>query len=204
MDATAYHFIDHWRVEATLNEVADILLKSTDYPRWWPSTYLGLQVIYPGITNTDDRNKFGLDQSGLIHARGWLPYSLTFAYRCTEINYPHGFTVQVWGDLTGRGIWTFVQDGAWIDITYDWLVQADKPILREFSFLLKPLFRHNHTWSMQRGEASLKLELERRRAKTPEALAQIPAPLAPLNTTPFVLLGLAGVLLLRHGSKRQY
>ena len=82
-------------------------------------------------------------------------------------------------------------------------VRAEKPGVHEFSFLLKPLFRHNHTWSMQRGEASLKLELQRRRAKTPEELAQIPAPIAPLNTTPFVLLGLAGLLLLLNRRKRK-
>jgi hypothetical protein len=41
---------------------------------------------------------------------------------------------------------------------------------------MKPIFSANHHWAMARGEESLLLELERRRAATPEALALVPAP----------------------------
>ena len=68
------------------------------------------------------------------------------------------------GDFDGRGVWTFEQDGAFVDITYDWRLSAEKPLLRNLSFLLKPLFEANHRWAMAQGEESLKLELARRRA----------------------------------------
>lgn len=64
-------------------------------------------------------------------------------------------------------------------ITYEWQVQAAKPLLRRLSWLLKPLFAANHRWAMARGEESLRLELRRRRATTPEARAVIPDPPQP-------------------------
>jgi len=67
----------------------------------------------------------------------------------------------------GRGIWTLVQDGEWVNVTYDWKIQATKPLLRRLSFLLKPIFAANHHWAMRKGDESLKLELERRHARTP-------------------------------------
>ena len=53
-----------------------------------------------------------------------------------------------------------------MDVTYDWRLRAEKPLLRSLSFLLKPLFEANHRWAMAQGEESLRLELARRRATT--------------------------------------
>ena len=87
--------------------------------------------------------------------------------------------MEAWGDFVGRGIWTFGQDGEWVDITYDWKIRADKPLLKYLSFLMKPLFGANHQWAMRQGEESLKLELMRRHAATPEERARIPPPPGP-------------------------
>ena len=80
------------------------------------------------------------------------------------------------GDLEGKGIWTFRQDGPFVLITYDWTIKANKPIIEKLSFLLKPIFRSNHSWTMKRGEESLKLELLRRRAKSTADAPVIPSP----------------------------
>jgi len=42
MPNNEYHFITHWRVEGTINEVADILKAADELPRWWPSVYLNV------------------------------------------------------------------------------------------------------------------------------------------------------------------
>ncbi len=63
----------------------------------------------------------------------------------------------------GPELLAFEQDGRWVDITYDWKIRADKPLLRRLSFLLKPVFAANHRWAMAKGEESLRLELRRRR-----------------------------------------
>jgi len=62
-------------------------------------------------------------------------------------------------------VWTFVQEGAWVGVTFDWRLRVEKMGVKELSPLLKPIFAANHRWAMRRGEESLKLELARRRAK---------------------------------------
>ena len=68
------------------------------------------------------------------------------------------------------------QVGPMVNVTYDWKIRGDNPLLRYLSLLLKPIFAANHRWAMAKGEKSLKLELARRRATTPRDAARIPPP----------------------------
>ena len=171
MASADYHFITHWRVKSTLEEVSDILGKNApDLTRWWPSVYLAVKVVQPG-----DETKRGLGQVVDLHTKGWLPYTLKWSFRITDIRYPYGFSLEAWGDFVGRGIWTFAQDGAFVNITYDWKIRADKPILRKFSWLFKPVFSANHKWAMRQGEESLKRELARRQAELNESTGRLQA-----------------------------
>src|ERR1051325_9532160 len=172
MPDNAYHFVDRWRVEGDIKAVADILEDALALPRWWGSVYFDVKEIEPG-------EKHGTGKLISLHAGGWLPYTLRINFRTVESRYPHGFSMDATGDLEGRGIWTFAQDGPFVNVTYDWTIRANKPIIEKFSFLLKPIFRSNHNWTMRRGEESLRLELLRRRAKSDGDLANIPAPPRP-------------------------
>ena len=65
-------------------------------------------------------------------------------------------------------------------VTYDWLVIAEKGILKTLSAIMKPIFSANHHWAMARGEESLKLELARRHAVgDPTIQAALPRPPGP-------------------------
>jgi hypothetical protein len=172
MTTNEYHFITHWRVETTVEEITDVLKDATDLARWWPSVYLTVRELEPG----DER---GVGKVVDLYTKGWLPYTLRWKFRVTEIRDPHGFSLEAFGDFVGRGIWTFEQDGPWVNATYDWLIRADKPLLRDYSFVMKPIFKRNHLWAMARGEESLRLELARRRARTPEERARVPEPPGP-------------------------
>jgi hypothetical protein len=167
-----YHFITHWRVEGSINEVAEILKDAEELPRWWPSVYLDVKVLEQGDEN-------GIGKVVSLYTKGWLPYTLRWQFRVTESHYPYGFSLEAWGDFNGRGIWTLEQDGGAVKVTYDWKLRADKPLLSALSFLFKPIFSANHRWAMQRGEESLRIELARRHARTPEDAARIPQPPAP-------------------------
>jgi hypothetical protein len=167
-----YHFITRWRVEGTVNEVSDILKEAERLPVWWPSVYLDVQVLDPGDGE-------GIGKVVSLYTKGWLPYTLRWQFRVTESRYPHGFSLRAWGDFDGEGAWTFEQDGGQVNVIYDWKISADKPLLRRLSFLLKPIFSANHRWAMERGEESLRLELERRRARTPEEARRVPPPPPP-------------------------
>jgi hypothetical protein len=167
-----YHFITHWRVESTTEEVSEILDDAADLARWWPSVYLDVQVLEPG-------DEQGVGKLVSLHTKGWLPYTLRWQFRVTESRRPRGFALEAVGDFEGRGVWTFEQDGPYVNITYDWKIGTNKRLLNALSFLLKPVFAANHRWAMARGEESLKLELARRHARSPEEAARIPPPPAP-------------------------
>jgi hypothetical protein len=169
-----YHFVDDWRVRGTCEEVDAVLSDAASYPRWWPSTYREVVLI-------EEAPPGGVGELGRITASGWLPYRLRFRYRVVEAHRPYGFTLQVRGDLTGRGEWSFRQDGDHVAITFDWRVRARKPVVRLLSPLLKPLFRSNHAWTMRKGERSLRLELRHRRATSDEERDAIPPPPGPAS-----------------------
>jgi hypothetical protein len=115
-------------------EVADVLGDPLALPRWWPSAHLQVDGLQP----PDAR---GLGRRVRLHTKGWLPYTLRWASEVVETRYPYGFTLVATGDFEGRGIWTFAQDGPFVVITYDWRLSAEKPLLRNLTFLVKPMTR---------------------------------------------------------------
>lgn len=171
MPNNEYAFTTHWRVESTVQEVMEILSDAPDLARWWPSVYLAVTELAPGEPS-------GVGKEIDLYTKGWLPYTLRWQFRVTEVS-AAGFALEAWGDFVGRGVWSFRQEGPTVAATYDWRVRADKPLLRSLSFLMKPIFSANHHWAMEMGEKSLKLEIARRRAATPEERAQVPPPPAP-------------------------
>ncbi len=177
MASNSYHFITHWRLHGTQDEVTAIIGNAPDLVRWWPSVYLEVHELEPG-------DETGAGRVISLYTKGWLPYTLRWQFRVTESRVPNGFTLVASGDFDGRGIWSFVQDGDWVDVTYDWEVEAEKPLLKYLSFLVKPLFAANHRWAMAQGEESLKLELARRQAATHAAAAAVPAPPGPTPISP--------------------
>jgi len=165
MSSNDYHFVTSWRVLSTVEEVSNVLGDAESLTRWWPSVYLAVRELEPGGAN-------GVGRVVELHTKGWLPYTLHWFFRVTESRAPYGFSLEAWGDFDGRGVWTFEQAGDFVDITYDWRIRAEKPLLRYVSFVLKPVFSANHRWAMARGEESLKAELGRRAGAGQQSAAQ--------------------------------
>jgi hypothetical protein len=166
MASNDYAFITNWRVEATVEEVYDILDDALTLPVWWPAVYLDVRNLGP-------MPERGLGNVYELFTKGWLPYTLLWRMRRTETNRPHGFAFEAFGDFVGRGEWKLTADGPHVDVVFDWRLRAEKPILRALSFLMKPIFAANHRWAMARGLQSLQLELRRRRG---EIVAAPPRP----------------------------
>ena len=172
MPANQYQFLTQWHVAAPQELLYEILKEGKDYPRWWPDVYLEAKFTPSGrADHVGDRVEF--------FTKGWLPYRLHWTAEVVRHQQPEFIEITATGDFVGRGIWTFEQDGDFVNIVYDWKIQAEKPLLRRLSWLLKPIFSANHHWAMRKGEESLRLELARRRARTPEELARVPAPPQP-------------------------
>jgi hypothetical protein len=148
-----------WRVPGRIEDVADILSKPEEFPRWWGDVYLGVRTLRPGDAN-------GVGQTVAVHSKGWLPYRLDWEGTLVENHMPASWTVEATGDLIGRGVWTLTQKGDFAEISYDWSVRSDRLLFR----LLAPVFRwlmiSNHRWAMARGEAGLQRELTRRQGRT--------------------------------------
>src|SRR5262245_60813760 len=90
-----YHFITHWRVKASAQEVSDILNDAVGLKRWWPSVYLEVKELEPG----DDK---GVGRLVDLYTKGWLPYTLRWQFRVIKADAPHGFTIEALGDFVGR------------------------------------------------------------------------------------------------------
>ena len=180
MTANDYHFVTTWRIAATPEEISAVLGDAPALARWWPSVYLRVRVLEEG----DER---GVGKVVDLWTKGFLPYTLRWRFVVTASDSPNGFRLEASGDFVGRGIWTLAPvtdadeaDGPVTLVTYDWVVVAEKGILKRLSAVMKPIFSANHHWAMARGATSLRLELARRRARGDRLLvAAIPAPPGP-------------------------
>jgi uncharacterized protein YndB with AHSA1/START domain len=180
----SYYFIARWRVKASAKEVFSIISEPLEYPRWWPAVYLEAKEMMPGEAR-------GVGRRVRFLTRGFLPYTLRWESTVLEAESPHRLVVRATGDFDGRGIWSLVEDGEYCDITFDWKLLVEKPGVRELSFALRPLFEANHRWAMERGEESLKLELARTWAHTPQELKGVPRPKLPPEREHGLLSGAA-------------
>lgn len=167
-----YRFITRWRVRATAEEVYAILSQPLEYPRWWPSVYLTVRELQSGEPS-------GKGREFRLHTKGWLPYTLDWDAKTVSAREPFHIIITASGDFVGRGIWSIVPDGDFVDISFDWKLSAEKPLLRYLSFVLKPAFEANHRWAMDQGLRDLELELARSRAQTVEEMNSIAAPVGP-------------------------
>lgn len=173
-----YHFITEWRFKATVQEIREILADATDLPRWWPSVYLE-------ATRTKEGDANHIGEVIRLYTKGFLPYTLRWDFTITKAE---PLTLEAKGDFVGRGIWSFEQQGDEAVVTYDWKIEAEKPLLKRLTFLMRPIFSSNHLWAMEMGQKSIELELARRRAKTEAERAAVPAPPPPTPSNPFLWL----------------
>ncbi|MEZ0327102.1 MAG: polyketide cyclase [Fimbriimonas sp.] len=156
MRANDYHFVTRWCFQAEIEEVASILEDIESLCTWWPTVYLHIQTLEPGEHN-------GIGRKVDLLTKGRLPYKLRWQFTVIDSNSPHGFTIEACGDFVGRGVWKLVQNGQLAEVEFDWRIRAEKPILKTFSWALKPVFSWNHCWAMEQGQECLCAEIKRRR-----------------------------------------
>lgn len=139
--ASEYVFIDEWDVDAPQEAVFEALADARTYPEWWRPVYIAVEADGPPEVGRVSRQEF----------KGRLPYRLKTRSEIVRAEPPREFEVRVEGDLSGRGVWTLApRDGA-VHVRFDWRVYADRALLRYLTPVLRPLFRWNHNWSIQRA-----------------------------------------------------
>ena len=150
----SYQFITRWRFEATAAQVFGLISKPQEFPRWWGSVYLKAEQIAPG----DEK---GAGRVVRFVTKGFLPYRLRWDSQTVDVVRPLRIVVRAAGDFAGEGVWTFEEQGAFTNVIFDWRVDAEKPLLKNLSWLFKPLFKANHRWAMEQGRQGLVRELAR-------------------------------------------
>jgi hypothetical protein len=183
-----YHLVTRWLVAGTPGEVRDVLRDPMELPRWWPAVYRRAEQIRAGDAE-------GIGRTVRLRTRGWLPYMLDWTLRVSEERGDRGFAFEADGDFHGRGDWSFEPSGAFVEATFDWKIEARKPLLRFLAPVFRPVLEANHRWAMRRGEESLRLELERRRAASAWERERISEPPGPAAGSGWVLAA-AGALVL--------
>lgn len=194
-----YHLTGKWRVLGQITEVYDLIATMEDYPAWWPAAFTHVLEIQPG-------DAAGIDKVDRFESRAWLPYLLRWHANVVSAERPRAFSFEAWGDLEGTGSWQFEQNGAWCDVTFDWQLRANKPFVRWLSPLLRPFFAANFRSLLDKGEASLRLELARRHAPDPAARQRLPAPppATSMPAAPLVLgLGAVAAFILWRGTRHR-
>jgi uncharacterized protein YndB with AHSA1/START domain len=139
--AAAYVFVDEWDVAAPREAVFDALADGSTYPDWWRPVYLSVETEGPVEVGQISRQ----------HFKGRLPYTLKTRSTLTALDRPNRLEVDVAGDLRGHGIWTLTERKGATHVRFDWQVNADRPLLRYLTPILRPLFRWNHNWAIARA-----------------------------------------------------
>jgi uncharacterized protein YndB with AHSA1/START domain len=139
--ARDYVFLDEWDVDAPQAAVFQALADSTTYPEWWKPVYIEVTAEGP----------LAVGQVAQHHFKGQLPYTLRTESKIVRLEPPNVLEVDVVGDLTGRGTWTLTPRDGRVHVRFDWVVVADRPLLRYLTPVLRPLFRWNHNWSVKRA-----------------------------------------------------
>lgn len=149
MATNEYYFLDQWFIPHPIEKVWSCILDAAAYPEWWGEVYDRVAPL-----NDVPPDQVGARADVLAHGR--LPYHIHFVSEVTRVEPPHKLGLKAEGDLTGTGLWSLTPTGDGTAISFEWVVRADKPMLRLFSPILKPIFAWNHRWTMQKGEAALK------------------------------------------------
>lgn len=188
-----YEFPDRWRVEGTVEEVARIVYEGPDYNSWWPGVYLESKELVPG-------GEHGVGREVEFYERSLLPLKIRWRARVLDAHWPGSMTIEASGAFTGKGEWTLEQDGPRVNIALDWRVHTHSPIEKYGALIIRPIARLNHNWAMTRGEESLRLELLRRRARTPYERAAVPsAPGPAVSASALAAITAAGLAALGGG-----
>ncbi len=142
MSLNDYRFQDVWSVTAATARVFDALVDLVSWPLWWPDVR--------SVHRIDD-------ETAELTCRALLPYALTFRVHRAEQDQGAGrLRVHMTGDLEGYCEGVVGRHPTGSRLAIDQRVVVNKPLLRTFAPVARPLFRANHALMMWRGQRGLR------------------------------------------------
>jgi hypothetical protein len=145
MDLNHYRFRSAWQVQATKDDVLEVLGDLGGYPTWWVEVRQAVQLA---------------DSAFELSCRSYLPYDLVFRSTQDRRDPVAGvLEARLTGDLEGFSRWTVTSDGATATAVFEEDVIANKPLLRRLALVARPAFRANHSKMMSHGQTGLRAYL---------------------------------------------
>jgi hypothetical protein len=142
-----YQFLTRWRIEASIEEVWDVIYDVENWPQWW-------QYV-KSVRQLQTGDSYGV---GAIRRHHWytaLPYSLVFDLKTTVVQKPTRLEGEASGQLEGSGIWSLSWSAPFTDVMYDWRVRTTKNWMNWLAPIAAPVFRWNHDRVMRAGGIGL-------------------------------------------------
>jgi hypothetical protein len=152
MATNYYVFVDKFVAPCDVETAYQYIKQIEDYPRWWGKVYKKIVKLKDAPPDTPGAKH-------LVTFGGFLPYTLTIESEVTHIERLRRIEFDASGDLEGKGVWQFKPVAGGTEITFDWRVAANKPVIRAFSFLLKPLFKANHAYCVRKANEGIRKDL---------------------------------------------
>ena len=147
-----YIFVDKFAVPCNIATAYEYISNTEDYPRWWK--------VYKKVSRLNNTPPDLPGAKSVMIVGGFLPYTLTIENEITSADKPYLICFNACGDLKGKGIWILREIAEGTEITFDWRIEANKKVIRWFSFLLKPLFRANHTFCIRKANEGIINDLQ--------------------------------------------
>lgn len=138
-----YSFVTLWRFRSPLAPVWEMVYRSEEWPAWWR-----------GVERVERLEQGGADGVGELRRYTWkskLPYRLAFDMRLTRVEPRSLIEGEAVGELTGRGLWRFTQEGGVTLVRYDWNVRTTKHWMNLLAPFAHPVFKWNHDVVMDWG-----------------------------------------------------
>jgi hypothetical protein len=148
-----YTFVDHWYIQAPMEEVFHHIADARTYPQWWP--------VYPKVEVLRDVSPEMVGSRARLFVKSALGYTLTLEVEIVEADPPRYLKTAATGQLEGTGLWELEMQGDMTHAIFTWIVASHHPLLNLLEPVAKPLFAWSHNDASRKGHLGLKRRLEK-------------------------------------------
>ena len=143
----SYTFITTWKFKAPIEKVWKEINEPNDWPTWWKGV---VEVV-----SLKEGDELGVGGVKRFTWKSKLPYRLSFDSRVISVEPLKRIEGIAFGELDGKGVWTFSRDNGHTIVRYDWMVKTTKWWMNVLAPIAKPAFEWNHDVIMGWGGEGL-------------------------------------------------
>ncbi len=142
-----YNFTTVWKLTAPLEMVWKEINEPQDWPIWWKGV--------ENVTELQPGDELGVGSVKRFTWKSKLPYRLSFDSRVTVVEPMSRIEGVAFGELDGKGVWTFTFENGYTLARYHWMVKTTKPWMNLLAPIARPAFEWNHNVIMNWGGVGL-------------------------------------------------